>query len=439
MPTYLHQRRPFKYASQAALLKKIEEGSKDKLGTNDQKSDVSFQMWLRTQSKAHVELGLDTIFKIPVDNWTRELDIFQNYTISSDYIGRWVRQLQQGISFYDATVLDPNQRVRRLTPCPYDIQNLQYSATYILASLTTKFRIEIVNSVGLEATGIEVLLCVIKRKLHVAVSLQRSLIADLEKLDISQVEGENVPTLNSKIRDLCESIEQAGPSPRDLNQLVIKVYLNTQVEIFATHIRQRYLELENNPSSHTWHNLLVENEDLYLKLKKLWTPEQSKTVSNKEFQNFVKESNNKFNQLKVNGGKNSNNRNNNSSNSEKKKKCWDCGKEGEVKGHTGCTQKGKGLHTPKDSKTVYTNPGKGRNGQKKRGQRTEKPDAPADAPKPGEPEVRTNIDGITEKYCAKCFLRQWRSGPKAHTTSEHRNGRREGAQQNLLMAPATTR
>lgn len=77
---------------------------------------------------------------------------------------------------------------------------------------------EIVNSVRLEATGIEVLLCAVKRKLHVAVSLQRVLIADFEKLDISQVEGENVPTQNGKIRDICEFIEQDGPAAHYLKQ-----------------------------------------------------------------------------------------------------------------------------------------------------------------------------------------------------------------------------
>ena len=155
--------------------------------------------------------------------------------------------------------------------------------------MTNKFRHEVIGSVVLEATGIDVLLCVIKRKLNVAVSLQRSLIADLEKLDISQIEGENVPTLNCKIRDLCELIEQAGPAPQDLNQLVMKVFLNTQVDIFATHVRQKYLELEDDPAAHPWRTILTENEDIFLKLKKMWTPEQSKSVTNKEFQSHVKD------------------------------------------------------------------------------------------------------------------------------------------------------
>ena len=45
---------------------------------------------------------------------------------------------------------------------------------------------------------------------------------------------------------------------------------------------------------------------------------------------------------------------------------------------------------------------------------------PPDAPKNGEPEVRKNADGVEEKFCTKCFKPKWRSGTKAHTTSEHK-------------------
>ena len=173
--------------------------------------------------------------------------MFSNYTFPKRDNDKWINQLKTGVRFYDAAAPE-NNRVRTLQPCPYDLQNLKYSAIYILASLTNKFCLEIVNSVGLDATGIEVLLAVTKSKLHVAVSLQRTLIAELEKLDISQIECENVPNSNCKIRDLCESIEQAGLAPMDLNQLVMKVFVNTQVEIFATHIRQKYLDLESKPS-----------------------------------------------------------------------------------------------------------------------------------------------------------------------------------------------
>ena len=59
----------------------------------------------------------------------------------------------------------------------------------------------------------------------------------------------------------------------------------------------------------------------------------------------------------------------------------------------------------------------------------------SDAPPQGAPEVQTTVDGIVEKYCTRCKNPQWRQGPKAHTTSEHRGGRPGQSQQHLFMGP----
>ena len=92
----------------------------------------------------------------------------------------------------------------------YDQQNLEYSALFLLGSLTTKFRTEIEHSVGLTATGIEVLLCIIERRYSLQVSLQRELVAKLEKLDIIQEPGENISNFNIKVKNrLLEKSEYA--------------------------------------------------------------------------------------------------------------------------------------------------------------------------------------------------------------------------------------
>ena len=76
----------------------------------------------------------------------------------------------------------------------------------------------------------------------------------------------------------------------------------------------------------------------------MWTPESSKPVSNKEFQNFVKNNNSHFNQLQLKSDSSTQSSNCN------KLKCFDCGKEGEQMGHKGCTQPDKKLHVPMNLK-----------------------------------------------------------------------------------------
>ena len=77
------------------------------------------------------------------------------------------------------------------------------------------------------------------------------------------------------MQELSESIEQAEPVLVDLNQLVMKCYLNSQVTLFANSIGSKYLELEIDRQRYHWHDILQDNEDLYLKLKKIWTPESA--------------------------------------------------------------------------------------------------------------------------------------------------------------------
>jgi hypothetical protein len=244
MPTYLLQRRPLKYGSFKALLDKIAKGSKDKLGLNEEKSDCTFQLWLKQQYQAHIEFGMDTVFLVPNLTWTSETNIFMDHTITLDKVQPWIDQLKNGV--YQTTI---DRRIRH-APCPYDKQNLAFSATYLKASLTDKFCQEVLHSVGLDATSIEVFICILRRKLHVVISLQRELILKLEQLDISQVAGENIPTFNIQIQELCESIEQADPPPADLNQLVMKCFLSSQVTLFANTVGQKYLELELDPQRH---------------------------------------------------------------------------------------------------------------------------------------------------------------------------------------------
>ena len=129
---------------------------------------------------------------------------------------------------------------------------MDYSAIFLKASLTPKFKSEIEHALGLEASGPQILLGIIERKLSLQALLQRELITELEKLSITSEPGENIPNFNAKIRDLCEAIEKCGPAPMDLNLLVMKHFVDCSVTIFAQHVNTKYFELCHDPSLHPW-------------------------------------------------------------------------------------------------------------------------------------------------------------------------------------------
>mgnify|MGYP003429931193 CR=1 FL=1 len=98
IPTYLTQRRPYKYSSSQALLSKIEAGIPEKLGLTDKDCSCSFEHWMLLQSNAHVHFGLDTVFFMPGATWTTETNLFQCYSKSWPKITPWIDQLQTGVS-----------------------------------------------------------------------------------------------------------------------------------------------------------------------------------------------------------------------------------------------------------------------------------------------------------------------------------------------------
>ena len=142
---------------------------------------------------------------MPNPQWTSETDLFKDFTITLEKVFPWINQLLNGVNQQT-----PNG-ILCLGTYPYNLQNLMFSATYLKASLTPKFCQDVLHSAGLDATCIEVFICILRRKLHVVVSLQNELITKIDALDVTQQSSENIPAFNIKVPELCESIEQAGP------------------------------------------------------------------------------------------------------------------------------------------------------------------------------------------------------------------------------------
>ena len=157
------------------------------------------------QHHHHVCFGMDTPFLMPNSTWTSEINLFKSYNTPWSTVKPWIDQLSS------TGVLHP---VDGLLPvCSYDKQNLEYSGLFILGSLTPKFHSELEHAVGLDASGVEILIYIIECKLSLQVSLQRELISKLERLSLVNEPGENIPSFNIKGADLCEQIEKYGPAP----------------------------------------------------------------------------------------------------------------------------------------------------------------------------------------------------------------------------------
>ena len=94
-----------------------------------------------------------------------------------------------------------------LAVCPFDLQNLDYSGTFLLASLTKAYAAIVLEDLGPSPNGLMVLAYIIDTRLLKVVIRQRELITVLENMKLCDQEQENVRKFNVKLRDHCREIE----------------------------------------------------------------------------------------------------------------------------------------------------------------------------------------------------------------------------------------
>jgi len=340
VPTHLGQHRPFKYGSSKALMEEIRKGTVDKMGTNKEGHDCNFPLWMDMQEDALIKLGLDTMFLMPNSNWTEEECIFSNYELKWVHYKGWVEQLKAGV-IKGNSLMGPIQ----LPVCGYDLQNLEWSGAFILASLTDQFHLEILQTCGINASGPEIMCTIVRKKMNVMRTIQRDYTNKLRKLHISQVSGEHVPTLNNKIKECCTVICRLENAPKDLSIIVLMCFLNATVQIFAQEIHRLYIQLETDVIQMTWLDVLEKTDTYYSLFSSFWTPTAIKPIStNDGFANLTKAQCTMVNKLitKIKAGGTITN----GTLTQGKISCWDCGKNDVKKGHPGCATPGTNKFRP---------------------------------------------------------------------------------------------
>ena len=118
-------------------------------------------------------------------------------------LDKWERQLHNGIN-------------GRRT-CPYDIQNLDYSGRFLLASLTKDHRNKCHNYYDeTHPSGLKVLKFIVKNSLMKTSSKQRELISKVESYKLWDQEHEDVELFCVKLNNVCKQVCLYGQASRDL-------------------------------------------------------------------------------------------------------------------------------------------------------------------------------------------------------------------------------
>ena len=186
--------------------------------------------------------------------------------------------------------------------------------------------------------------------------------------------------------------------------------------------------LELDTSAYTWKDILqLAHEELNL-LSCCWTPSRNTDtdpISKKEFQNFINNTNQRINNLKIQPSA-ANKSSGSGGEGKQEQVCFDCGKTGVTINHPGCPNKGERLFLPDKFK---------KNPKFKK----ETSFSPKDDKHPKAEEKTEN--GVTYHYCQRCNRGEgmWRpvSDPKVHKTAQYRGREHYKATQPQLVAQTT--
>ena len=351
-PTDFKDHRKTYEACTAGLAKEYRLSKKNKEGTYDL---VSFFNSFKRYIENH---GLDSVFYVDTGRMTY-VDLIREYaTVSEAEITAHVQ------SFTD----------------DYDQTNLEWSYEALINSIDAQILIDVQKYIDSAMTGPH-LYWTIMTHIHSTTSpAMRTLIDKLRDMRLKDEPGENVETYTNKVDAICMQLQGANKSPADVSVLVTIGLKTSTVEEFRLRFIGIYNELEDNPSTYTFKEVIRKAEHAYRSLvdSKGWGPLAKQPGTDAAFQ--------------YGGGDRF-----------KNVTCWVCGQ----KGHTA-------KKCPNRKTDAGDSDGKGApsgNGGK------EKHPAPwwKQPPKKDESHEK-NHDGKKWFWCGKCG--KWNT---SHNTSQHRS------------------
>ena len=349
---------------------------------------VQLATWIRNIKDLMENNGLDTVFRIPNQYGAAGaiVDVAgaENYLLEA-----WGTVKTADVALFVDTYVPAHGD-------SYDRDNLAWSARAISDSIGPALWDSVEKESTGSTSGPEMFQLVLGHVQATSAQAVRDLVAALEKLSLSEEPGEDVTLFSNKVSDICRKIDGSGLPPSDLGLIVAKVMATSTVAKFQLTMDALYNDLDDDPSVHTWRDVLLKGKTKYIKLKNasLWTAEMTKKTD--ELAGLRAE----LDTLKASMGASHGGQGGRPSG----RVCWTCGSTDHIS--PDCPNKGTGGQTNPGGATSDSNTNNGG-----------APKSPYRIPPSGAEPHEKVIDGKPCKWCGKCG--RWTHGEKLHSTAEH--------------------
>ena len=156
---------------------------------------------------------------------------------------------------------------------------MKQSGTFILNSISSAFRTELVREHSCTPNGPSIFAAIINKLQKMTSNAIRDIEGKLSKLDITLEKGENVLTFCNKVQDFADTLDQGVIyKPADLNKMVAQRFINCTVQTFSMQATNIYSALQGNPDAIHWRDILKTHRECYENMvgDNAWPPKETR-------------------------------------------------------------------------------------------------------------------------------------------------------------------
>ncbi|MGH3054009.1 MAG: hypothetical protein ACRDL7_03410, partial [Gaiellaceae bacterium] len=215
----------------------------DKVYTGDGKDFYTLSIFGKMVKKHLTNAGLDSVFYFvdPIDK--EEKLIIEHYSrFTTDFI---------------------LAKTQRMTD-EYDRVNLQWSADFIMASLSEQQKCNILKFPNAENNGPVTWMHLVNENTMSNERALQTLLFNLQRMTLSDFPGENVQACTRQILEICQKLDAGTMLPTSIKSIICNIFTTCSVPSFGHYFHYVRAQMKKTPAEYTWGSLLQEADNEYI-------------------------------------------------------------------------------------------------------------------------------------------------------------------------------
>ncbi|MGH3053676.1 MAG: zinc finger CCHC domain-containing protein, partial [Gaiellaceae bacterium] len=211
--------------------------------TGDAKDFNTLSIFGREVKKHLKNSGMDSVFYFidPVDK--EEKMIIEHYSrFTADYVRKETSKMSD----------------------EYDLQNLQWSADFLSASLSKQQKANIAKFPEAENNGPLLWMHLVGENTMANERALQTLLFKLQKMAIRDYPGKNVQKCTREISEICQKLDAGNMLPTNINGILCGIFIKCSVPSFSQYFNYVRGHMKKNPMEYSWGSLITEADGEYV-------------------------------------------------------------------------------------------------------------------------------------------------------------------------------